>query len=121
MLVNFDWPGNVRELENEIRKLILLAGDARTVEASLLSSKITSVDPGEDANELDLNTDIRFNKEFSLYDYLAEYERRFIIKALRDQSGVKKHAAAFLNIPESTLRLKIKQYNIDLDNLSTIH
>jgi DNA-binding NtrC family response regulator len=38
-----------------------------------------------------------------------------------ERNGVKKHAAALLNIPESTLRLKIKQYGIDLDNLDTVH
>ena len=60
-------------------------------------------------------------KEPWLAEALAEYEKRFIIRALRDQSGIKKHAAASLNIPESTLRLKIKQYNIDLNNLNTVH
>ncbi|UCD17457.1 MAG: sigma 54-interacting transcriptional regulator [Candidatus Zixiibacteriota bacterium] len=121
MLVGFEWPGNIRELENEVKKLVLLAGDSGMVDIPLLSSKISVSAQAEDTGKLELNTDVHFNKEFSLYDYLAEYERRFIIKALRDQSGVKKHAAAFLNIPESTLRLKIKQYDIDLDNLKTVH
>jgi len=67
------------------------------------------------------NIDIDFNDKFTLYDYLAEYEKRFIIKALREHGGIKKHAAALLNIPESTLRLKIKQYNIDLSSINTIN
>jgi DNA-binding NtrC family response regulator len=50
---------------------------------------------------------------FSLYDYLAEFEKRFIIKALKEQRGIKKRAADWLNIPETTLRLKLKQNNID--------
>jgi DNA-binding NtrC family response regulator len=39
---------------------------------------------------------------------------------LQQQGGVKKHAAAMLNIPESTLRLKIKQYGIDLSKLDAV-
>ena len=116
LLVFFDWPGNIRELENEVKKLILLAGESALIDVSLLSAKIINAAGDGRPGEMDINTDIKFNEKFSLYDYLAEYEKRFIIKALRDQSGVKKHAAAYLNIPESTLRLKIKQYNIDPSN-----
>nr|MBN2278249.1 sigma 54-interacting transcriptional regulator [candidate division Zixibacteria bacterium] len=117
-LITFDWPGNVRELENEIKKLILLTGEKGIVDVKLLSGKILDREDREDSYEMTQPSDVNFDAQFSLYDYLAQYERRFIIKALREQGGVKKHAAAILNIPESTLRLKIKQYNIDLKNLS---
>ncbi|MCX6826419.1 MAG: sigma 54-interacting transcriptional regulator, partial [candidate division Zixibacteria bacterium] len=120
LLISFDWPGNVRELENEIKKLLLLAGGAGAIDVSLLSGKITMANKAVKAGELNLNMDINFNDKFTLYDYLSEYEKRFIIKALQEQSGIKKHAAARLNIPESTLRLKIKQYRIDLDNASGV-
>ncbi|UCD93836.1 MAG: sigma 54-interacting transcriptional regulator [Candidatus Zixiibacteriota bacterium] len=119
-LVSFDWPGNVRELENEVKKLVLLAGDKSLLDVDLLSAKIIEHGQEGDSGKPEINTDITLHSDFSLYDYLAEYEKRFIIKALREQSGVKKHAAAFLNIPESTLRLKIKQYNIDLKDLPAV-
>ncbi|MEW5922574.1 MAG: sigma 54-interacting transcriptional regulator [Candidatus Zixiibacteriota bacterium] len=117
-LVAFEWPGNVRELENEIKKLVLLAGENGLVNVDLLSGKIIEHGGMVETAELNLDTNINFSEEFSLYDYLAEYEKRFIIKALREQGGIKKHAASILNIPESTLRLKIKQYNIDIDKIS---
>lgn len=120
-LLAFDWPGNVRELENEVKKLILLSGNSGVIDVDLLSSKVSDLSGEVGADGMELNTDISFDDKFSLYDYLAEYEKRFIIKALRDQGGIKKHAAASLNIPESTLRLKIKQYNIDLDSLGSVH
>ncbi len=121
LMVAFDWPGNVRELENEIKKLTLLAGESGLIDIPLLSGKITISLKTEIVPDASLSTDIDFTDKFTLYDYLAQYEKRFIIKALRDQGGIKKHAAATLNIPESTLRLKIKQYNIDLDSLNTVH
>jgi len=117
-LVAFDWPGNVRELENEVKKLMLLSGDKGVIDADILSAKILDAAGASAPGDLDLNTDINFDVDFSLYDYLAEYEKRFIIKALRENSGIKKHAAKHLNIPESTLRLKIKQYNIDISSLN---
>ena len=63
---------------------------------------------------ISLDDEVVFDENYSLYDYLSHHERRFIIKALKEKNGVKKHAADLLNIPESTLRLKIKQYGIDL-------
>ncbi|MFH2035341.1 MAG: sigma 54-interacting transcriptional regulator [Candidatus Zixiibacteriota bacterium] len=119
-LVTFDWPGNIRELENEIKKLVLLAGENGVVEPGLLSAKITDIVKSDNSSGKIQTTNIDFDGDFSLYDYLAEYERRFIIKALQEQSGVKKHAAKMLNIPESTLRLKIKQYNIDSSDFSAV-
>jgi transcriptional regulator with GAF, ATPase, and Fis domain len=122
-LVNYDWPGNVRELENEIKKLILLAGDAEEIGVDLLSSKMLSaVDRGVTADVLrSVPDEIVFNDRYSLYDYLAQHERRFIVKALKERGGIKKHAAKLLNIPESTLRLKIKEYDIDLNQLDSVH
>ncbi len=117
-LVAFDWPGNVRELENEIKKVTLLSGESGTVEIDLLSSKINDLSDETDTTDRTPVTDIDLDGNFSLYDYLAEYEKRFIVKALQENNCVKKHAARSLNIPESTLRLKIKQYNIDLKNLN---
>jgi DNA-binding NtrC family response regulator len=69
----------------------------------------------------DASDQMVFDGSYSLYDFLAAHEKRFIVKALRERKGVKKHAAALLNIPESTLRLKIKEYGIDLSRLDAIN
>ncbi len=120
LMIGYDWPGNIRELENEVKKLMLLAGNADVISPEVLSNRILSAGKTlktEKAREVEKSDDIVFDSNYSLYDYLAYHEKRFIIKALREKKGVKKHAAELLNIPESTLRLKIKQYNIDLKNL----
>jgi len=111
-LVDYEWPGNVRELENEVKKLVLLANNDGIIAPSLLSSRIV----GEDRSEFENGSEamsLTDKDGFSLYEYMAEFEKRFIIKALKEQQGIKKRAADWLNIPESTLRLKLKQYNID--------
>ncbi|MBU8934260.1 MAG: sigma 54-interacting transcriptional regulator [candidate division Zixibacteria bacterium] len=123
-LVAHDWPGNIRELDNEIKKLILLVGDNDVITPEVVSPQLRSatgsVGTQSGTSEISLD-EVEFSSSYSLYDYLSEYERRFIIRALREKRGVKKHAAAMLNIPESTLRLKIKQYGIDPKHLSRLH
>lgn len=120
VMLDHDWPGNVRELDNEIKKLILLSGDEKSIGIELVSGRIQSSGNGNGSTSRraeSIGTDVEFSDQYTLYDYLATYEKQFIVRALKEKSGVKKHAAAVLNIPESTLRLKIKQYNIDLTQL----
>jgi len=123
-LMAYDWPGNVRELDNEVKKLVLLTGSNDTIETDILSAKTMTTSSKSQSSEVSASVsteDIQFDQEYSLYDYLAGHERRFIVQALKERNGVKKHAAAMLNIPESTLRLKIKEYNIDLTRLDAVN
>jgi transcriptional regulator with GAF, ATPase, and Fis domain/Tfp pilus assembly protein PilF len=107
-LVEYDWPGNVRELENEIKKLVLLSGPGRRITPDILSSKFFRPDGGNGGGEQAVGD----TRSFSLYDFLGLYEKKYIQQALAEHNWVKKHAAAALNIPESTLRLKMKQYGL---------
>jgi len=119
MMTDYDWPGNVRELENEVRKLVLLSGDSAIIGSEMVSTKLRGTVPSDATSTPVAVPDdrVQFSEDYSLYDFLATHEKRFIVNALRKKKGVKKHAAALLNIPESTLRLKIKQYGIDPKNL----
>ncbi len=134
-MVKYDWPGNIRELENEVKKLCLIAGESKRVTPELLSVKITgsnnvagsglSEAVGLDKDSIAVDqTAMNWSDgkiDFSLYDFIAAHEKRFIAQALEQSHGVKKHAAAKLNIPESTLRLKIKQYDINFNDLGPVH
>jgi transcriptional regulator with GAF, ATPase, and Fis domain/tetratricopeptide (TPR) repeat protein len=106
----YDWPGNVRELENEIRKMVLLSEPGAVIGSEKLSRKITATSP-----EPEGATHAAMPDRFSLYDHIAALERRYIAQALNESGGIKKHAAARLGIPESTLRLKMRQYSLDSD------
>ncbi|HWR84228.1 MAG TPA: sigma-54 dependent transcriptional regulator, partial [Candidatus Deferrimicrobium sp.] len=116
LMVSYDWPGNVRELENEVKKLVLLASDKTVIGPGALSGRISSFAGCESCLGLagaDSGDHPSFTDRHSMYDYLATLEKHFIVKALQEKHGVKKHAAALLNIPESTLRLKMKQYGLE--------
>ena len=104
----YRWPGNVRELDNEVRKLVLLSAPNEEIGLSRLSRKFF-----EQPDDVVPTSDQDLPEEFKLYDHLAMIEQRYIARALAEAQGVKKHAATLLGIPESTLRLKMKQYDID--------
>lgn len=106
-LCAFGWPGNVRELDNEIRKLVLLSAPDEEIGADRLSRKFFDKVP--DAGPAQ---DVSLPDRFCLYDHVAQIEARYIARALAESGGVKKHAAQKLGIPESTLRLKMKQFDM---------
>ncbi|MGB5106356.1 MAG: sigma 54-interacting transcriptional regulator [Candidatus Zixiibacteriota bacterium] len=105
-LADYDWPGNIRELENELKKLVLLAGEKKVISSFMISRRIT------EKTTADVTEHASQNGNFSLYERLNRLEREYILKALRNANWVKKHAAEQLAIPESTLRLKMKQYHL---------
>lgn len=104
----YRWPGNVRELDNEIRKLVLLSAPNEDIGLPRLSRKFF-----EQPDDVVPTSDQAIPDTFKLYDHLALIEQRYIARALSEADGIKKHAASLLGIPESTLRLKMKQYDID--------
>jgi len=110
VLSAYDWPGNIRELENEIRKMVLLTEPGAVIGPERLSRKFA----GQPQTPVGA-ADKAMPERFSLYDHIAQIERHYIVQALNEASGIKKHAATRLGIPESTLRLKMKQYSLDGD------
>ena len=107
VMCSYRWPGNVRELENEIRKMVLLSAPGEEIGVDRLSRKFF-----EDPAEVTQSGNQDLPNDFQLYDHLEQIEQRYIARALAESNGVKKHAAALLGIPESTLRLKMKQHGV---------
>ena len=52
----------------------------------------------------------------SLCDEVREFVKRKVIKALRQTGGNKSKAAKILGIPETTLRNKMKKYQIEFNS-----
>ena len=111
VLCAYDWPGNVRELENEMRRLVVLAGDEVRPEhlsATVLerrSVRLTS-DRVQDAQGLmvDGGNDMK--------SAVADLERRSIEAALLAVGGNKSRAAAELGISRFALQRKLEKYGL---------
>ncbi|HEU0123444.1 MAG TPA: sigma-54 dependent transcriptional regulator [Bryobacteraceae bacterium] len=109
LMLEHTWPGNVRELENTIERAVVLATSPH-VPATVLPD--TVLHPGgvrirrDDAGRLPADA--------SLYEIVADYERRTIVDVLESVNYSQTEAAERLRIPLSTLNQKIKRLNIDV-------
>jgi transcriptional regulator with PAS, ATPase and Fis domain len=92
------WPGNVRQLESEIKKLVLFSTMAREDSLGDLAGVLVQ-------NDNDAQTT-------SLFSQVEQFERALILKALRQANWNKSQAARALSIHESTLRAKMKRYQL---------
>jgi transcriptional regulator with PAS, ATPase and Fis domain len=107
-LRNYSWPGNVRELENEIERLLVLAGDERVIAADLLSARIRDGDSGPGpADDGAVET-----AAGNLPDALRTLERKMIVAALSRHGGNKTRAADELGISRRNLIRLAQKYRL---------
>ena len=109
LLIDHNWPGNVRELENAVERSVVLVSSpmvgADVLPDSLLHAgglRIRRDSSGELASDA------------SLYEIVADFERRTILEYLERFSYSQTEAAESLRIPLSTLNQKIKRLSIDV-------
>jgi transcriptional regulator with PAS, ATPase and Fis domain len=106
LLLAYPWPGNVRELKNVMERALILAKGAY-------------ITPEELPLELLKNSKMEKNMTFAhgkgdtdgLHP-LADVERNYILKVLREKEGNKSETARILGISRSTLREKLNRYRI---------
>jgi DNA-binding NtrC family response regulator len=109
VLMEHNWPGNVRELENAVERAVVLATD-RVVPVDVLPEHILH------AGGLRIRRDESggLPADASLFEVVADYERRKIIEALEAANWSQTDAAEGLRIPLSTLNQKIKRLEIQI-------
>jgi DNA-binding NtrC family response regulator len=109
LLMEHNWPGNVRELENVVERAVVLAYDP-VVPIDVLPEHLLQ------ANGIRLN---RTNggplpPDASLFEMVADFERRIIIEKLEQSNWSQTDAADQLKVPLSTLNQKIKRLDIKI-------
>ncbi|HET9992184.1 MAG TPA: sigma 54-interacting transcriptional regulator [Kofleriaceae bacterium] len=103
-MLEYPWPGNVRELENEIERLVVLAGDAPTIAEALLSPRIRQYTPDPDHVAIDVD---------SLPAAVEALERKMIGAAMRRHNGNKTRAAEELKVSRRNLIRLVQKYELE--------
>ncbi len=113
ILMEHNWPGNVRELENAVERAVVLA-TSPLVPASVLPEPVLH------ASGMGIRRDSRGNlpDDASLFEVVADYERRVIIENLERHAWSQTETAEKLRIPLSTLNQKIKRLSIEVKKKS---
>ena len=109
LMLDHTWPGNVRELENVVERAVVLAS-TQVIPVDVLPDyllhagglRIRRAENGA------LPTDA------SLFEIVADFERRTIIEHLERFNWSQTDASEALRVPLSTLNQKIKRLNIDV-------
>jgi transcriptional regulator with PAS, ATPase and Fis domain len=103
----YPWPGNVRELENEIERLLVLSGEDRVIEESLLSARMRheSERPAGGAPAPE-------EEPGRLPEAVESLERRMIAAALARHQNNKTRAADDLGISRRNLIRLVQKYGL---------
>jgi DNA-binding NtrC family response regulator len=109
ILLEHNWPGNVRELENVVERAVVLA-TSESVPAHVLPDYLQQASGMKISRD---NTGM-LSVHASLFEIVADFERKKIIEALDSVNYSQTEAAEILRIPLSTLNQKIKRLNIDV-------
>jgi transcriptional regulator with PAS, ATPase and Fis domain len=103
-MLEYMWPGNIRELENEIERLVVLAGEDKVIGEELLSSRIRQPHGREPA---------RGELPASLPSAVDQLERNMIYEVLKRNHWNKTQAAKELRISRRNLIRKVNKYKLE--------
>jgi two-component system response regulator FlrC len=117
LLKGHGWPGNVRELENVVRRALLLAGNADTIEAHHIHFDMPARLVRADAEPVtiggatpDLSPPVPGAGGRTLSNIVQIHEARAIMQVLAECGGNRLAAARKLGISERTLRYRLASF-----------
>lgn len=107
-LTAYRWPGNVRELANFVERLVIMT------EKDVIIGDELPFHPASNTSESIPVSTIPIPGNVNLVGEIEGLERSRIIKALRENNGVKQRAARSLGVTPRQLGYRIKKYGIVL-------
>lgn len=115
-MLDHTWPGNVRELQNEVERLVVLAGEDKVITPDMLSSRILESGEAHHGNSSGGNFSgvlKGINTNGSLKDALEELEILMIREGLKRCGFNKSKLAKELGISRAGLIMKVDKYGLD--------
>ena len=130
IIESYSWPGNVRELENFIYKLSALYTedllDTKILKKEIKILKDMDKNISDTAKGFLSLISNYFSKNISkisedhsgeIYNhYINEVEKALLVEILKSKNGNQLRASEILGLNRNTLRKKITELNIDIDN-----
>jgi DNA-binding NtrC family response regulator len=113
ILMDHSWPGNVRELENVVERAVVLATQP-VVTVDVLPDYLLQ----QAGLRIRRDPSGRLAADASLFEMVADYERRVILDHLEKANWSQTQAAEMLHVPLSTLNQKIKRLSIEIPRKS---
>lgn len=107
-MLDYPWPGNVRELENEVERLVVLAGDDKMIMPELLSARI--LDHGDKGGH---SVSRGINTGGTLKNALEELEALMIKEGLKRCNYNKSKLSKELGVSRASLIMKVEKYGLD--------
>jgi transcriptional regulator with PAS, ATPase and Fis domain len=109
-MLDHTWPGNIRELENEVERLVVLAGDDKMINPDMLSSRI--LDSGDQSSSSGSGLK-GFKTTGTLKEAMEELEILMIREGLKRCNFNKSKLAKELGISRAGLIMKVEKYELD--------
>jgi two-component system response regulator PilR (NtrC family) len=107
VFANYSWPGNIRELENLIERAVVLTKSKMITRNNLPPFLFDTGDKQEKDQILSDNTG-------TLKEQTQQFQKTWILEALRKSNGIQKKAAQLLGVKATTLNEMIKRMGIDV-------
>ena len=103
------FPGNVRELENEVRRMVALAGDGESLSAQLMSPEFARLLPAALSEE----QGAFLRSGATLKEKVESLERHLVAQCLLRHKWNHSRAARELGLSRVGLANKVKRYHLD--------
>jgi DNA-binding NtrC family response regulator len=100
MMTEYNWPGNIKEIKNIIERAVIICGTNQIIAEDL-------------PDNLQNDTDNKHSSEYLGNCSIKELEKIHIHHVLLRTNGNKSKAAEILDISRTTLREKMRVYEID--------
>lgn len=107
-LMKYPWPGNIRELQNTIERAVVICDDV--IDAKHLPANIRT---GQRENQI--NMELSEENPVEIDEKIREFEKIFLVEALKKTGGIQVEAARILGITPRSLWHRVKKHNINVE------